>query len=318
MANKIKNWIKYNLFLFLEESIRTLLYTRFKKQERRYATREKYGKKRKISAKETNDFYRERILSGEPFLAARMGSGEMRRVNRYIMKELGLANSYKEANIKSVIMKKSPELADWYCQRIIELLPNIDIMPAWCPVGEAYLIRQFAAKAKITHLEHIEPFWEEKPWTSALKGKKVLVINPFDESIRQQYEKRELLFENKEMLPEFELLTLKSVMVLTEEENVYGSIIDVVDYTYREAMKNDFDIVLLGCGQVGMILAEKFRQQGKQAIYLGGALQILFGIKGKRWDTQEKYRALYNEHWIYPIEPPPKNYKKVEGGCYWG
>ncbi len=30
------------------------------------------------------------------------------------------------------------------------------------------------------------------------------------------------------------------------------------------------------------------------------------------------YRALYNEHWIYPVEEPPKAYKRIEGGCYWG
>ena len=86
---------------------------------------------------------------------------------------------------------------------------------------------------------------------------------------------------------------------------------------YEEAMKIDFDIALLGCGQTGMILAERFRQQGKQAIYLGGALQLLFGLKGKRWDNMEKHSALYNEHWIYPIEEMPKGAERIEGGCYW-
>ncbi len=318
MSNLIKNWKKYNLLLFLLESLRSFYYIKVVGKAKKYVTRKKYGKKEKLTAEQTNEYYRQLILSQEPFVAGRMGSGEMRRVNKYVMMKLGLAKEYSPSNIKSVIINNSPELADWYSERIIELLPNVDIMPAWCPIGEAYLIRQFASKSQLCNLEDIEPFWCEHPWTYALKGKKVLVINPFDESIRKQYEKRELLFENKETLPEFELHTLKSVMVLTPEENNYGTIIDVVNYTYEEAMKIDFDIVLLGCGQVGMILAEKFRQQGKQAVYLGGSLQILFGIKGKRWDCQEKYLKMYNEHWIYPIEEPPKGYERVEGGCYWG
>ena len=318
MPKLISDFKKFNLPLFLEETLRSIYYIKVKRGEKGYVTRQKYGKREKLSGQEVNDFYRELILSNKPFLAGRLGSGEMRRVNRYVMKRLGLAKEYDPSNIKSIIMNNSPELADWYSERIIELLPNVDIIPAWCPIGEAYLIRQFAKKAKLAHLEDIEPFWYNNPWTSALRGKKVLVINPFNESIKLQYEKRELLFENKEMLPEFELHTLKSVMVLTPEDNTYGNIIDVVNYTYDEAMKVDFDIALLGCGQVGMILAEKFREQGKQAIYLGGALQLIFGIKGKRWDTQEKYNRMYNEHWIYPVEEPPKGYNKVEGGCYWG
>lgn len=318
MPKLIKNFKKYNFPLFVSETLRSIYYMKVNPSARKYVTREKYGKRKKLSAEETNAYYRDLILSGKPFLAGRLGAGEMRRVNRYVMKELGLCKNYKEANLKSVIIENSPELADWYCEKLIELLPNVDILPVWCQIAEPYLVRQFAKKAKLAHFEDIEPFWYENPWTSALKGKKVLVINPFDETIRQQYEKRELLFDNKDMLPEFELHTLKSVMVLTPEENTYGNIIDVVDYTYNEAMKIDFDIALLGCGQVGMLVAEKFRQQGKQAIYLGGALQLIFGIKGKRWDGQEKYARMYNEHWTYPIEQPPTSYKRIEGGCYWG
>lgn len=319
MTKLIHNWKKYNLPLFLVESARSLYYIKTSKgkKEKKYVTRKKYGKKKKLTAEQTNEYYRELIMSGKPFVAGRLGTGEARRVNRYIMMNLGLSKEYAPSHIKSVVINNSPELADWYCEQILELLPNVDIMPAWCSIGEPYLVRKFAHKTKLCRLEDIEPFWNEHPWTNALKGKKVLVINPFDESIRMQYEKRELLFENKEILPEFELKTLKSVMVLTPEDNTYGTIIDVVDYTYNEAMKIDFDIALLGCGQVGMILAEKFRQQGKQAIYLGGILQILFGIKGKRWDVQEKYKKMYNEYWTYPIEEPPKGYQKVEGGCYW-
>ena len=317
MPNLMKTWKTYNGLLFLKETFRTVMDGKVFCGKNRALHRERYGRRTKLSAAETNDCYRELILSGKPFLAGRLGSAEMRRVNRYVMKQLGLCKGYKEAHIRSVLLNKSPALADWYAEQIISLLPNVDIMPVWCPIGEAYLVRQFAKKAKLTHLADIEPFFYEHPWTAALKGKKVLVINPFDESIRLQYKKRELLFENPEILPEFELHTLKSVMVLTPEDNTYGTIIDAVDYMYEEAMKTDFDIALLGCGPQGMILAERFRQQGKQAIYLGGVLQILFGIKGSRWDVMPTHSTLYNEHWIYPVEEPPKGAEKLDSACYW-
>ena len=47
----------------------------------------------------------------------------------------------------------------------------------------------------------------------------------------------------------------------------------------------------------------------------------MFGIKGKRWESQYThscYRDLFNEYWVYPSESETiKNAKSVESGCYW-
>lgn len=312
----LANWKKYNGFLFVKELIRSVWYTKVIPGKRAYVYRQKYGNRRKLTPEQTNEAYRALIESGKPFLAGRMGSSEMLRVNRYIMMKLGLKKSYSPVHMRGVF-QSTPEAVDWYVEQVLDLMPHVDIMPVWCLLAEPYLVRQYGKKAKLTGFEDIEPFFYENPWTVALKGKKVMVINPFDESIRQQYAKRELLFENPDVLPEFELHTVKSVMVLSPEYNVYGTMEDAVNYMYNEAMKVDFDIALLGCGAMGMLLAEKFRQQGKQAIYMGGVLQMMFGIKGKRWDCQEKYANLYNEHWTYPIEDPPKGAERLDGSCYW-
>ena len=54
-------------------------------------------------------------------------------------------------------------------------------------------------------------------------------------------------------------------------------------------------------------------------MHVGGALQLFFGIKGKRWDEMEpKISAMYNEYWNYPLDcETPKNHSAVEGGTYW-
>ena len=53
----------------------------------------------------------------------------------------------------------------------------------------------------------------DKPWTMALKGKKVLVVSPFADDIKAQYqsEKRHKLFANKNFLKDFDLETVTSV-----------------------------------------------------------------------------------------------------------
>ena len=86
-----------------------------------------------------------------------------------------------------------------------------------------------------------------------------------------------------------------------------------------ECEKIDFDIALLGCGAYGYPLAAHIKKMGKQAIHLGGCLQILFGLKGRRWDEEEPdIVARYNDYWHYPMASEvPKGSGDVEGGTYW-
>ena len=47
--------------------------------------------------------------------------------------------------------------------------------------------------------------------------------------------------------------------------------------------KIDFDVALLGCGGYGLPLCNYIRHTlGKSAIYVGGGLQLLFGVMGSR------------------------------------
>lgn len=89
----------------------------------------------------------------------------------------------------------------------------------------------------------------------------------------------------------------------------------------RQISDTDFDVCIIGCGAYGMPLAAHVKRMNKQGIHLGGSVQLLFGIKGKRWETADglgKYPALMNEHWIRPYDASRfKGCENVEGGCYW-
>jgi hypothetical protein len=85
----------------------------------------------------------------------------------------------------------------------------------------------------------------------------------------------------------------------------------------------EFDICLIGCGAYGFPLAAHVKRMGKKAVHLGGSLQLLFGIKGKRWENPNynevyNYSNLINEHWVYPsLHETPQHASKVEEACYW-
>ena len=159
---------------------------------------------------------------------------------------------------------------------------------------------------------------------------KVVVVHPFAETIEQQYLKREFLFNNKEVLPNFKSLNvIKAVQTLGEGDTRFKDWFEALDYMKTEIDKMDYDVCLIGCGAYGFHLAAHVKRSGKKGIHLGGALQLLFGIKGKRWEDPNYgvkewgipsglYSNLMNEYWVRPGENDrPKNAEKVEGACYW-
>ena len=82
----------------------------------------------------------------------------------------------------------------------------------------------------------------------------------------------------------------------------------------KEILAKDFDLALIGAGAWSLPLAARIKQAGKSAIHMGGDIQLLFGIKGGRWD----HLGMYNESWIHPeADERPQHRKRIEDGCYW-
>lgn len=193
---------------------------------------------------------------------------------------------------------------------------EIDILASW-QRGEAMF--HFALpQARMILLGDLgPPIGVSEPWTQLLSGKNVLVVHPFEETIRFQYSRREKLFEDPHTLPMFNLTTIKAVQSIAKNRPPFASWFEALDWMKNEMSKVDFDIALIGCGAYGMPLAAHAKRLGKKGIHLGGALQVLFGIRGKRWD-ENAVSEFYNEHWIRPLESDrPNNYLNVEEGVYW-
>ena len=115
----------------------------------------------------------------------------------------------------------------------------------------------------------------------------------------------------------------KKFIVVKSENTITGNEVD--DHwlqtfnKLKKRVKNEKEpgLWLLSCGCYGLALCEDIKNRGGKAIYVGGLLQLLFGIRGKRWDDREEVKRNYNEYWVYPSERP-KNAENVESACYWG
>lgn len=62
-----------------------------------------------------------------------------------------------------------------------------------------------------------------------------------------------------------------------------------------------FDIALLSCGAwAPLVQACLARDLGKSSVYMGGALQLHFGIWGGRYNASREVSEVATEHWTWP------------------
>jgi len=278
----------------------------------------------------------EELMASKPSMIARLGSTELACIINYA----GVKNADKFRSVKGFITGKTPgwwwdknimqQLQNWsgffpvttshvekFCELMLSDMPKVDILGAWLK-EEEFFKKELSASKKVM-LEDLEPFFCIAPWTRALEGKKVLVIHPFAETIQQQFRIKNKLFENN-LLPDFELTTIKAVQSIAKEETPFATWFDALDFMKNQISAADFDICILGCGAYGFPLAAYVKSLGKKAIHLGGVTQLLFGIKGSRWEQYivYPYANLYNDYWVRPGEKEkPKNADIVENACYW-
>jgi hypothetical protein len=274
------------------------------------------------------------LMADEPCMIARFGSTELAALVNYIgikqnkrnIKTFITGNSldweWKRGNLSTLylnagVFPKDTFIASKFSELILKDTEQVNILGSW--LKEEKYIEQVLLNTKRVMLEDLEPFFTTNPWTSALEGKKVLVVHPFAETIEKQYAKREVLFDNG-LLPAFQLKTIKAVQSVAGAETEFEDWFEALDHMKSQIDASDYDICIIGCGAYGFPLAAHVKRTGKKAIHMAGATQLLFGIKGKRWEKfiVWPYMNLFNEHWVRPGDnEKPKNANVVEGACYW-
>jgi len=299
-----------------------LSWSRIKKQEKLY--QQKIGRYIINDAK-ANDIIFQKIIDNKPCFITRFGSSELAtliyyKLERIINPEKNKWNAHHQHILCDVsgFFPFTEKAMDRFAETYLSFIHNIDTLGVW-NVGEDKITAHFNNKIQLINLPSIEPYYFDPPWSRALAGKKVLVVHPFANSIKEQFAKRELLFPGTNVLPPFELITIQAVQSVANNTDGFTDWFSALDFMCDEVAKQDFDVAIIGAGAYGMPLGNFIKMKlGKVAIHMGGATQILFGIKGKRWNDFPKVKALFNENWINPsAEERPVGAEKVEGGSYW-
>lgn len=300
-----------NMNSFLKKSKNTIRKKYFRNTFR-------YGKEL-MESDSANNKIKQLLNNDKPFMVSRIGSVELECLIEGIKKgkwsEETMMKMRRNAGFFPINNKSLEDFKNYF----LDCLNEVDLLGVWYNEGEDLITRNYCSDAELCNLRDLEPYYHNDPWSGMLKGKKVLVIHPFDKSIKSQYENNRVnLFENKDTLPKFELKTLKSAQTISGNTDGYESWFEALEDMMEKVKKIDFDVAIIGAGAYGLPLAYHIKKMGKQAIHMGGATQILFGIKGSRWENHPYISNLFNDYWVRPqIEEQPKSFNEVEKGCYW-
>ena len=281
--------------------------------------------KKILNPEESNQEIFDAIIRGKGYMACRSANQEMSAVLYYIRKALNvdpgdLNEIGKGLSVNAGMFSNDSKGIQIFADRYLESICQADLYAIWCKETEEFIMRKYVKKAQPTLLGYLEPYYSSSIyWTSALEGKRVLVVSPFTDTIKKQYQYRKLIWPEREVLPEFSLITVKAVQTSCGACDArFSTWFEAFNFMLLEIKKQNFDVAILGCGSYAVPLAKEIKEMGKVAIALGGATQVLFGIIGKRWEERPFFKAMMNEYWVRPSEEEkPKNANQVEGGCYW-
>lgn len=251
----------------------------------------------------------------------RLGAEEARTVIRWMH-----GFPYSRRNIHNIkfnagVFPNDKATIDKFCETYTTAIKDADGIFTWGCIGESSCIKRYASKDVKLLSERMNYFlFYEDVWTLALEGKKVLVVHPFINTIKNQYKKREILF-NSPKLPVFANIQFVKAIQSNAGENQYlkyESWSEALKSMKLEIDKMDFEVALIAAGSYGLPLAAYVKSMGKQAIHIASNLQVLFGIRGRRWDNWSEWKPYFNENWAYPSDDEtPKGKNFVEGGSYW-
>ena len=239
----------------------------------------------------------------------------------------------RRLDLHAGIWPSTKECVDKWVFAMVESIRLSDVLVAgWyepLKQAEERLLSKTNTLAPRIPLRSLEPYYvaPEKRWTALLAGQRVAIVSSFTESIQEQLDQRELIWPvaTESLLPfnvEWVFVRTGYSPSLTKDTAKWPADISswdvAVTSVVKQVVESKASIALIGCGGLGMVIGAELKKRGIIAIVLGGAIQVLFGIKGMRWQNHSVISNFWNEAWKWPkVSETPSGASLIEGSCYW-
>lgn len=196
-------------------------------------------------------------------------------------------------------------------------LSDVDHFGVWRTSYESVLISQLNHEVTLCEGEHFAPTMDFSPhWIDGLNDKHILIVSPFQDSIQEQIPKIDQIWPSRHWFRNSRFSFYRFPYLID-----YDTLLDwreVYDDVAQVLKSGEYDVVLFGCGGLGLPLAALAKRSGITGFHLGGHLQLVFGIYGNRHLEQSWHQRCINSAWIRPLEHEvPQSAKRVENACYW-
>jgi len=218
-----------------------------------------------------------------------------------------------------------------YVKKLVESFENLDACfyagadlinkiddNKYAPEDTKFLDHILEGKTTIHYsfAESVMPFLHSfKTWG---EGKKILVVSPLSRSIEFQHARKDKIIKDY-VWPNFELKTLNTSLTWQAKNDTRETLHittnnwhEEVERLQDEISKIDFDIAWLSCGSYATVLGSYIKNLGKKAIYIGGIMNCLWGIRGDRYNTSYFNPLTPDAYKIVPLEND--FVKKLQGG----
>lgn len=275
------------------------------------------------------------LESGSPVAVSRFGTTEARIFQAFsdgsIDKKLVFERLVGPLNQLSGVFPQDFESVERFVDISLDAAKQIDVLGVRSHPSEKMFwdletlsAHTFSPQASLVDINCLAPFRAKKSWLRHLRGKKVLCIHPFEDSIKSQHEEQGYLLRVDMGLPEFELVTYRPPQTLGATSRSRNDSWETrLRETELEVQSLDFDLALIGAGAYGMPLAVALKNMGKSAIHVGGALQLFFAIRGSRWESKlaRHLSGVPNyggPGWVWPTQQEtPVGAEEIEKSAYW-
>ena len=275
---------------------------------------------------DSNEYIINLIKSNKPFFISRVGIGS-ETYSTYHYETTGTIGRYETLDNNAGIYYKNEADIKRYNTYYSNALKNSDALATWNDnvlKEQSYFIEKY--KLPKLHYQVIEPFYQiEKniiPFTHYLNDKKILIISPFIDSFIEQMDKQFKLYKNTNIfLPKQKFVYYKSLNTsagnrIKGHSNWMHTYLQMI----KEIKELDFDVALVSCGGYGLPICNYIKEHmNKSSIYVGGGLQLFFGVIGNRWLSDPDWRQRIFESPSEFMRPKEiqENSEKVENSCYY-
>lgn len=225
----------------------------------------------------------------------------------------------------------------------VEHVRNLDCIGICYYPGELEILKYYGFKNKLIGYACQEPFItvghypylftrddlrssqeSRNGYLDYFRDKKLLLICPFAEFLKERATRE--TFEAAWAKPGYKWFHPGSVDALevpygfsATTQQRFRTVLDLFDAITAEVDRRDFDVALIAAAGLAIPLASHIKSQGRVALDLGGVLQVVFGVHGKRWlRFQNWHDAYFNEHWTrVPDRYRPTETRVCDSGAYW-